>query len=312
MERGSKSYLIIALKGMAMGAADIVPGVSGGTIALIAGIYEEFINSLKSFSSVLGVWQSKGFKAAWEHIHAKFLLALFAGIGISLLSLVKVIKYTLEYYPIILWAFFFGLIIASSYFVAKRVEQWNLTNAFGLLVGTVLIYYITTVSPAETSTEWWAIVISGMLAICAMLLPGISGAFILLLMGKYAYIIDSLSQLNFKVIGLFVLGCITGLLSFSHLLSWMLRKHHNLTLAILTGFMLGSLNKIWPWKETLEWGTDRHGEKVALEQINVSPIGFEGDNHLIFALMVAFFGFICIFVLERLAKGKVEDEIPDT
>ena len=209
MERSSKNYLIIALKGMAMGAADIVPGVSGGTIALIAGIYEEFINSLKSFSSVLQVWQNQGWKAAWEHVNGKFLLALGTGILISLLSLVKVIQYALEFYPIVLWAFFFGLIIASSYFVAKRVEQWNLVNAFGLVFGTLLIYYITTVSPAETSTDWWFIVLSGMLAICAMLLPGISGAFILVLLGKYFYIIESLSQLNFKVIGLFVLGCLT-------------------------------------------------------------------------------------------------------
>lgn len=312
MERSKRDYLVIVLKGMAMGAADIVPGVSGGTIALIAGIYEEFINSLKSFSNVLMVWQKEGWTAAWKHINGKFLIALVSGIVISLLSLVGVITYGLEYYPVIMWAFFFGLILASTYFVGKRVEKWNVIPIIGFLIGAALIFLITSVSRAETPTDLWFVFISGMLAICAMLLPGISGAYILVLLGKYAYVLQALSDLNFKVISVFVLGCISGILSFSHLLSWMLRKHHNFTLALLTGFMLGSLNVIWPWKKTLEWEIDRHGEKIPLEQINVSPMNFEGDNHLVFALIIALVGFVSIFVMEKLASSKVKDEIPDT
>lgn len=305
MQRSKRESIQLALKGMAMGAADIVPGVSGGTIALIAGIYEEFVDALKSFSSVLGVLKKDGIKAAWKHINGSFLITLFSGIIISLLGLVQFIKFALLNYPILLWSFFFGLILASCYFVGKLVTKWNILSILALIAGTISIYLITTFSPAETTTAPWFVFISGMIAICAMILPGISGSFILVLLGKYKYIIESLSELNFTVIITFAAGCVVGLLSFSHLLSWMLKKHHNFTMALLTGFMIGSLNKIWPWKNTLEWGVDRHGEKIALVQDNVLPQNFvEGEAQLLSAILLALFGAVLIILLELTAKKK--------
>lgn len=288
-----------------MGAADIVPGVSGGTIALISGIYEEFINALKSFSSVLFVLKENGLKAAWLHVNGPFLAALFGGIGVSLITLVKFIKYALENHPILLWAFFFGLILASCYFVGKQVKTWNFSKVMALIIGTLSIYFVTLLGPAETSTSYWFIFISGMLAICAMILPGISGAFILVLLGKYAYIIESLSDLNLAVVASFGTGCIAGLLSFSHLLSFLLRKYHDLTIALLCGFMVGSLNKIWPWKNTLSWGFDRHGDRIPVNQENVLPNQLlDGEPQIISALALAGIGFALIFVLEIWASKK--------
>ena len=306
MSKSTKEYVFIGLKGMAMGAADIVPGVSGGTIALIAGIYEEFINALKSFSSVFTVFAKQGIAAAWKHVNGSFLLALFSGIAISLLSLVQFIKYALSEHPILLWAFFFGLIVASCYFVGRTIKKWNPSSIIALLIGTVSIYLITSLGPAETTTELWFVFVAGMLAICAMILPGISGAFILVLLGKYAYIIEALSDLKITIILTFVAGCITGLLSFSHLLSFMLRKYHALTIALLTGFMIGSLNKIWPWKNTLKWGLDRHGEKIAVLQENVLPQNLiETEPQILVASLLAIVGFALIFILEMVANKKV-------
>jgi putative membrane protein len=304
MKRNSKAYLSLTLKGMAMGAADIVPGVSGGTIALISGIYEEFVNALKSFSSAPKILFKQGLVATWKHVNGNFLLALFTGIFISLISLVQFIKFALKEHPILLWSFFFGLILASCYYVGKRVDKWDISNILSLLIGTGLIFGITTISPAETSTELWFVFISGMIALCAMILPGISGAFILVLLGKYAFIIESLSELKIQVVVTFAAGCLLGLLSFSHFLSWMLRRYHNITIALLTGFMIGSLNKIWPWKKVLQWGTDRHGEKKALLEENVLPVNFEGESQLFSAILLAIIGFALIVVLEEIAGKK--------
>lgn len=298
MKRSLKDFALIALKGMGMGAADIIPGVSGGTIALITGIYEEFINAIKSFSTVLPILKSDGIKGAWHHVNGSFVLSLFIGIGISLLSLVKVVKYLLEHHPILLWSFFFGLIIASSYYVGKNVKRWNMIQILGLLGGTALIYYLTSISPSETEHSYLLIFISGMVAICAMILPGISGAFILVLLGKYKFIIESLSALKFDVIACFGAGCLVGILSFSHLLSYLLKKQFDLTMAILTGFMIGSLNKIWPWKKTLEWTVDRHGDTIPQFQLNVLPSQFEGDSNLSLAIISAFIGLAIIFIIE--------------
>ncbi len=309
MAKTTKDYLLIGLKGMAMGAADIVPGVSGGTIALISGIYEEFINALKSFSSALIVLKRDGLVATWKHINGNFLVALFSGIAISLFSLPFFIKYALSEHPILLWSFFFGLIVVSCYFVGKRVEKWDFGSILALIVGTIAIFLITDpgLELTETSTELWFIFLSGMLAICAMILPGISGAFILVLLGKYAYVIEALSDLKISIIATFAGGCIVGLLSFSHFLSFMLRKYHNITIALLTGFMIGSLNKIWPWKNTLSWRMDRHGEEVPKVQENVLPQDFiDGDSQMLMALLLAIVGFALIFILELVANKRAK------
>lgn len=304
MPKGKRAYIPLFLKGMAMGAADIVPGVSGGTIALISGIYEEFVDSLKSISSVLPILFNQGIKAAWKHINGAFLITLAGGIGLSLISLVQFIKFALTEHPILLWSFFFGLIVASIYYVAKRVKQWDIIKIIAFLIAAGFIYYLTSISPAESSTAPWFILLSGALAICAMILPGISGAFILVLLGKYAFIIESLSELQFKVIAFFAIGCVSGLLAFSHLLSWMLKKYHDLSIAILSGFMLGSLNKIWPWKKVLKWGFDRHGEQMAVLEENVMPTNFEGDPNLWSAVFLAFFGLSIIIIFETVADRR--------
>jgi len=287
-----------------MGAADIVPGVSGGTIALISGIYEEFVDALKSISSAPKVLFNQGIVKAWKHVNGSFIIVLVFGIAASLISLVQFIKYALVEHPILLWSFFFGLVLSSTYFVAKGIKQWSVTKVIIFIVGTALIFYVTSISPAESSEAPWFIFLSGALAICAMILPGISGAFILVLLGKYAYVIEALSDFNIKVIAFFGTGCIAGLLAFSHLLSWMLKRYHDLTIALLSGFMLGSLNKIWPWKSILEWGLDRHGEQVAVLERNVMPYQFEGDSQLFAALLLAIFGFALIFIFEAMAKKK--------
>lgn len=309
MKRSLKDYALISLKGMGMGAADIVPGVSGGTIALITGIYEEFINSLKSFSSALPVLVNYGLKAAWIHINGNFLVALFIGIAISIISLVQVIKYALENHPILLWSFFFGLIVISCYYVGKVVKKWNLAPIIGMLLGAVFIFIITSITPSETSDSLLFVFIAGMLAICAMILPGISGAFILVLLGKYKFIIAALEGFKLDVVTVFGAGCVIGILSFSHFLSFMLKKYHDLTIAVLTGFMIGSLNKIWPWKNTLSTTVDRHGETIPLEQVNVLPTDLaEGDPQVMYAIALMIAGVALIFILEQTALKLSKDK----
>ena len=288
-----------------MGAADVVPGVSGGTIALISGIYEELINSLKSVNKELLQKIIKGnVSGAWAHINGHFLVALFLGIGISIVSLSKVITYLLEVYPVFIWSFFFGLIVASALVISQQVTKWDIKSFSGLVLSALVAYFVTIASPAETSDALWFVFLSGTIAICAMILPGISGSFILLLLGKYNYILSSITELNFKVILTFGLGCIVGLLSFSHVLSWMFKRFHNLTIATLTGFMIGSLNKVWPWKNVLEWRTNSHGKSVPFIDESVLPADFSGDPQIFAAIAIAVVGFALILLLERLGNQK--------
>lgn len=307
MARTIKDFAIISLKGLGMGAADVVPGVSGGTIAFISGIYEELINSLKSFDlATVKLLFSDGLSVFWKKINGDFLAALFLGIAISILSLAKVIKYLLAEHPILIWSFFFGLIIASSLMISKQINKWDIKAIIGLLFGTALAYYVTIATPAETSTELWFIFLSGMLAICAMILPGISGAFILLLLGKYEFIVNSLSEINIKVIVTFILGCGVGLISFSHVLGWLFKKFHNMTIAILTGFMIGSLNKVWPWKLTLTTRINSHGETIPVTQQSILPNDFAGESLILAAIGMAIVGFVLIYLLEKFSPDNTQ------
>lgn len=277
-----RNYPLLILKGCAMGAADVVPGVSGGTIAFITGIYEELIESIKSINlQAVKMLASFRFKAFWKHINGNFLFSVLLGIGISIFSLAKLMTWLLENHPIYIWSFFFGLIIASSVLVAKEIRNWNIGTVCALIIGAIVAYVITIMSPSETPNTWWFIILSGAIAICAMILPGISGAFILLLMGKYAYILTAVSTLNIGVILLFAIGAIAGITSFSHLLSWLMKNYHTATVATLTGFMVGSLNKVWPWKRTIATYTDSHGLLVPLTEENVSPSAFENLTTLL-------------------------------
>lgn len=301
-----RNYLMLVFKGIGMGAADVIPGVSGGTIAFITGIYEELIGSIRSFDlTALRKLLRLDLKGFWKHINGGFLFSVLAGIGISIFSLAKVMKYLLETHPIFVWSFFFGLIIASAWLVAREVKKWGVGTIVALIAGTAAAYMITVISPASTPDAWWFIMLSGAIAVCAMILPGISGAFILLLMGKYAYIIGAVSTFNIPVLLLFVVGAVVGIISFSHLLSWLLAKHHGMTVALLTGFMVGSLNKIWPWKQTLETYTDSHGIVQPLVERNVLPGTFEQLNSqpamLGWALFFMAVGFLLIWGIEKAA-----------
>jgi putative membrane protein len=304
MPRKIKDYVLIALKGMGMGAADVVPGVSGGTIAFITGIYEELINTIKSvnLSSIKLLLQFK-LKDFWKAINGNFLLALLSGIIISFLSLAKLIKYLLEQQPILIWSFFFGLIVASAIVIARKITEWKARTIIAMIIGTAIAYMITEITPAESPTSYWFLFLSGALAICAMILPGISGAFILVLLGSYNYILSSLSSFKIDVIAVVAMGAGIGILSFSHLLSWLLKKYHNMTIGLLSGFMIGSLNKVWPWKETISTYIDRHGVEKPLAQDNILPSTFESlfqqDSQLYVALVLAVAGFLLIWIMEK-------------
>ncbi len=295
-------YFFITLKGMAMGAADVVPGVSGGTIAFISGIYEELITSINNINlSLLKTLKTEGFKVFWNKVNGNFLLALFIGIGISVVSLAKFISWLLVNQPILLWSFFFGLVVASIFFVGKSITKWNIGTVVMFVIGAVVAYFITTIPPSENVDSLPFLFLSGALAICAMILPGISGAFILVLLGSYQTILDAVHGRDIKIIITVAVGCLFGLLSFARILKWMFSHYKNMTLALLTGFILGSLNKIWPWKKILE--TKAFGEKIiTIKDENISPFAFEGDNQLIYAVVLAIIGFSLIFTMERFAS----------
>lgn len=309
MSRKINDYLLVALKGMGMGAADVVPGVSGGTIAFITGIYEELINTLKSINlkSIQLLFQFK-LKDFWTAINGNFLLSLLLGIGFSFVTLAKLIKYLLAEHPILIWSFFFGLIVASAFVIAKKITEWKARTIVALILGIGIAYLVTVVTPVETPTAYWFLFFSGALAICAMILPGISGAFILLLLGKYEYILNAVSTFKLDVVAAVGSGAIIGLLSFSNLLSWLLKKYHNMTIGLLSGFMIGSLNKVWPWKQTLSTFIDRHGVEKPLLQENILPGTYElipGQNaQLLFAVLLAIAGFLLIYVMEKFSPEE--------
>jgi len=302
-QRTFLDYFIITLKGLAMGAADVVPGVSGGTIAFISGIYEELLESIASVNfNTIKLLKTEGIKSVWKQINGNFLVALMSGIAISIVSLAKLISWLLENEPILLWSFFFGLVLASILFIGKQITKWKALTVIIFLGGAVLAYYITTLTPLiSESTSPLYLFLAGSLAICAMILPGISGAFILVLLGAYKPVLDAIHNKDFKIIALFAAGAIIGLLSFSRVLKWLFHHHKNLTLAVLTGFVLGSLNKIWPWKETLTWRENSHGIKVPLNEQSISPFSFDGEPQLLFAIALAIVGFLAIIVLEKIA-----------
>ena len=309
MQRRFSDYLIITLKGLAMGAADVVPGVSGGTIAFISGIYEELITSINNVNiSLFKTLKTQGFKAAWNQLNGNFLLALFLGIGISILSLAKLMEWLLVNKPIFLWSFFFGLVVASILFVGKQIAKWNIATILLFILGTITAYYITSLPVLGTNESNWFLFLAGALAICAMILPGISGAFILVLLGAYQPVLEALNNRDIKTIAIIGVGAIIGLLSFSKLLKWLFNNFKNLTLAVLTGFILGSLNKIWPWKETISTRINSKGEEVPLLQESISPFKYPEDPQLAWAIALAILGFLTIFLLERLAVNLKTSE----
>ena len=319
MQRSFFSYLTIIFKGIAMGAADVVPGVSGGTIAFISGIYEELIESIDKINlGVFKVWKTYGFKTAWNSINGTFLVALFSGIAISILSLAKLIKWLLHNEPVLLWSFFFGLVLASILYIAKQIKNWSALVFVAIVLTSILSYYITLAEPFASPDSPYYLLFCGFIAIITMILPGVSGAFILLILGAYQTAIDTINNLRdglftgnmelfkeaFINFLLLALGAIVGIKVFSKLLNWMFKHKKNLTLAILTGFMIGSLNKIWPWKEVLSTRVNSEGNEVPLLEKSILPTNFEGDSQLLMASVFIVIGFFTILLLERLGKGK--------
>ncbi|MBB6463990.1 DUF368 domain-containing protein [Flammeovirga kamogawensis] len=300
-----KEKFFIFLKGIAMGSADVVPGVSGGTVAFITGIYERLLKAISAVDiEALKLFSKFKFKELWDKLDLGFLLPLFLGIGTAIISLAKLMKYLLENEPIGLWSFFFGLIIASAILVQKQVGKWNIGSIISLIIGTSLSYYITIATPAQSPEGLIYIFLAGMVAICAMILPGISGAFMLLLMGQYHNILDSISNFKLDVIAVFCAGAGIGIVSFARVLTFLLNKFHDITIALLTGFMIGSLNKVWPWKEVVETYTDRHGNIKPLLESNLLPQNFEGDNQLILAIILALVGFLLVIGIEKVADKQ--------
>ncbi|MDF9831084.1 DUF368 domain-containing protein [Parabacteroides sp. PF5-6] len=300
MKRTIKDYAVLAMKGIAMGAADVVPGVSGGTIAFIVGIYQELVDSIKSINAAsLKLLFTGRIAAFWRAVNANFLLAIVTGIAISIFSLAKVITYLLEAHPILVWSFFFGLVLASTWFVSKDIRQWNWKTILCFAAGALIALFITVATPAETPDALWFIFLSGAIAICAMILPGISGSFILVLLGKYFYVMEAVKTLNIPVILVFLCGAAIGITSFSRVLSYALHRFHDVTIAVLAGFMLGSLNKVWPWKETVETFIDSHGVVKPLVEKNILP-----DAYLWQGLSLMVVGFLLVYVLEKVAGKK--------
>ena len=287
-----------------MGAADVVPGVSGGTIAFISGIYEELIDSISKVNlTTLKLWKKEGFAAMWQELNGNFLLSLVIGIGLSIITLAKLIRHLLETQPILIWSFFFGLVLASIIYVARQITRWNMGAIILLITGALTAYFITTLTPQTSNVSYPYVFFSGALAICAMILPGISGSFILLLLGMYRPVLDAIHDKNIGLLATLMLGAVVGLLSFSRLLKWLFDHYENLTLAVLTGFIIGSLNKIWPWKEVLE-AEMINGKLKILKEKSVLPASYEGDPQLAWALLLAAAGFLFIILLERLALKK--------
>lgn len=274
-QRGLKDYLFVLLKGLCMGAADVVPGVSGGTIAFITGIYDEWLSSLKRCTpAVLLRLKRDGIVKTWQYINGNFLLALFGGILISLKTFAAVVLVAMDTYPILVWAFFSGLVAASIYHLVREQRGWGVTEAVGLLAAIGFILAVAHMAPAQLPDHGWILFLGGFVAICAMILPGISGSFILLLVGLYPVFLRAIHNLEIDKLLWFGAGCICGLVAFSRFLLWLLRSYHNQTLSVLIGFLIGSLYVTWPWKNALLTTTDSHGRVVVLQQENLNPLNY--------------------------------------
>ncbi len=292
-----------------MGAADAVPGVSGGTIAFISGIYETLILSIRSFDiTALRLLFKGDLKGAFNHVNGSFLIVLLSGIGTSVLVFSRVILYLLQNHPELIWSFFFGLIIASAWVIAKKIKLWNFRTILWLFAGMAAGYFISVAVPAKTPETPLFVFLSGMIAICAMILPGISGSFILVLLSKYEFIFTAIRDFQIYTIAIFGSGCAVGILAFSHLLNWTLKKFYAPTIACLTGLMLGSLNKVWPWKQVIETYTTHSGKIKPLIEKNIFPTDYleitGKDPYLFQAVILAAAGFCLVYFLEKLSTGK--------
>ncbi|MFA7116482.1 MAG: DUF368 domain-containing protein [Bacteroidales bacterium] len=303
----TKKYTILGLKGIGMGAANVIPGVSGGTIALLTGIYQELIDSIKAIDGeAIKLLFTGKFHTFWKKINGDFLIMIFLGVIISLFTLAKLMTFLMSNYPIPLWAFFFGLIIISAIHILKGMGKWKFSYYTSLIIGISIGLAICLLSPGETTNDLWFIFLCGAIAICTMILPGISGSFILLLMGKYEYILDSFVNLDGMILVVFCLGAIIGLVLFAHLLSWLLKRYYNQTICFLSGIMLGSLLKVWPWQKILPSGIEGiPGPSRPITPSTFSSLTTTVTDPMIWqAIVFCILGIALVAVLEYLAKDK--------
>ncbi len=305
-----KDYLLNFTKGLAMGAANVIPGVSGGTIALITGIFQKIIDSFKSFDiTALRLFFTGKFKEFAKHTNLYFLISVFLGAVISILSFAKVLSFLFDNYPIHVWSYFFGLILASVFYVGKTIDKWSFSTIIFFILGTAIAIFISILNPAKENDSILYLFICGVIAACSMILPGLSGSFILILLGNYHLVmIDSVINFDMYVLLPVVFGAGFGLLAFSYFLSWIYKKYRNQTIAILTGFILGSLSILWPWKQTISTYIDRHGIVKPFIQKNILPNNYlditNNDPHIMAAIIFVILGFLTIFILEKLAQAK--------
>lgn len=313
------NYIMVAVKGACMGAADVIPGVSGGTIAFITGIYDDLLSSINSIdSTAVKLFFTGKFKEFWKYINGGFLLSLFCGILFSVMTLAGIMQYLLEHHPIQTWAFFFGLIVASSIFILRGIEGWNLKAVLFLVFGVILGVTVCTLSPTTTPDALWFIFISGAIAICAMILPGISGSFILLILGKYQYIMSVITGLtsgeaigeSIVVLGVFAVGAACGILAFSRFLHWLLGRFNKETLIVLAGFIIGSLVKVWPWSDMDALVISQFPEAAAVAEIPGNTLSQEifstfydkVDMQIGSAILFAVVGFTLVTGIEIVGK----------
>ncbi|MEW5736582.1 MAG: DUF368 domain-containing protein [Thermodesulfobacteriota bacterium] len=287
--RAASGYVFVGLRGFCMGSADVVPGVSGGTIAFILGIYEELIASIRSFDPAFVRLVLGGkIKEAARHVNLVFLVSLALGIFTAIFTLAKGLSWLLDNRPVLIWSFFFGLVAASVFTVSRRVKLWTPGAWVCLVLGTVGSYLLVGVVPAHTPDAWWFLILSGALAICAMILPGISGAYILVLLGKYKMVLDAVHQFHFGTLFLVAIGAVCGLLAFSHLLNWLFARYHDLAVAVLIGFMAGSLRKVWPWKEAVPGYSD----------ITANALPAAMNHEVLVAALLCLLGVVVVLLLE--------------
>ena len=302
----------IFVRGIAMGAADIVPGVSGGTMAFIFGIYEELINSIKTIGqrNFIDAVLHLRIREAFSLINWTFLIPLGLGVLTAIFALSGLLEYFLTHQPVYLWSFFFGLIIASVIVIAGHIKRWSWGLVGAVLLGTVSTYLLVSLVPAQTPETWWFYLLTGALASAAMILPGISGAYILVMLGKYETVLSAVNQRDFLTLGLIAVGAAIGLVTFAQILSWLFKRYHDYTVAVLIGLLLGSLRKVWPWKVDVSWLTDEtghyileHGERITIEQINVLPdlSTPAGVMQVLVALALAGLGIGAVLLIERVA-----------
>ncbi|MBN3521330.1 DUF368 domain-containing protein [Algoriphagus lutimaris] len=302
-----KKYFLNYLKGMAMGAADIVPGVSGGSIALITGIYSKLLDSINSFNAKnLKLLLSFHFKPFYKAVNGTFLLSLFFGILTSIFTLSKIITYLMDEHPVPLWSFFCGLILISAFVILKGIKRWHIGVVLAIILGTIIAYFVTELPPVSSPDSIWFTFISGSIAICAMILPGISGSFLLLILGKYETILNAVSERDVMTLGVFALGCLVGILSFSRVISWLLKRYYAVTIGLLSGFMLGSMNKLWPWKVVTAYRTSSSGEEKPFLTENLWPGEYLNqvgqDPQVMYAVLAFLFGIVLVIGIDRLAS----------